>query len=374
MKSGLAIYDILKNDFYVSALVSNRIFPNVAKNSTTFPFIIYDVESESPTQDKDGVSTLDEDFVMVSCYCKTYSEASDLARKIRTALDRKSGSYGGLDIQSIQYNGYNDTFDDNTSDEGVYRKALDFKIRVINIIPSVFSNTYSLEFDGVDDYLSLGDSDVFTPNNSGANRGFSISFWIKLSNKSQQIFSKNIAGNVEYDCNVRFNGNLRLTLYSSDSDSIFQRLNIDTDISDGNWHHIVYTFDLGNTSSSIVGYLDGVQKTNGSGATYDSQGTWVSVSNTGADLRLAYANGSYGESLQDEFSIFDDVLTSSQVTDIYDLGDPNDLSIINYLIGWWRMGDPTGTASYPKITDQSTNNNDATMENMSSSDITTIVP
>ena len=109
-----------------------RIFPNVAKNGTTFPFIIYDIESESPTQDKDGVSTLDEDFVMVSCYCKTYSEASDLARKIRTALDRKTGTYADVEIQSIQYNGYNDTFDDNTSDEGVYRKALDFKLRIIN--------------------------------------------------------------------------------------------------------------------------------------------------------------------------------------------------------------------------------------------------
>jgi hypothetical protein len=132
MKSGLAIYNILSTDSDVFSMVVRRIFPNVAKNGTIFPFIIYDVESESPTQDKDGVSTLDEDFVMVSCYCKTYSEASDLAQKIRTALDRKTGTFGGVKIQSIQYNGYNDLFDDNTSDEGVYRKALDFKLRIIN--------------------------------------------------------------------------------------------------------------------------------------------------------------------------------------------------------------------------------------------------
>ena len=132
MKSGLAIYNILITDVDVANMVVRRVFPNVAKNGTTFPFIIYDVESESPTQDKDGVSTLDEDFVMVSCYCKTYSEASDLAQKIRRALDRKKGIFGGIEIQSIQYNGYNDLFDDNTSDEGVYRKALDFKIRIIN--------------------------------------------------------------------------------------------------------------------------------------------------------------------------------------------------------------------------------------------------
>ena len=132
MKSGLAIYNILITDVDVSNVVVRRVFPNVAKNGTTFPFIIYDVESESPTDTKDGVSKLDEDFVMVSCYCKTYSEASDLAQKIRTALDRKTGTFGGIEIQSIQYNGYNDLFDDNTSDEGVYRKALDFKLRIIN--------------------------------------------------------------------------------------------------------------------------------------------------------------------------------------------------------------------------------------------------
>ena len=46
------------------------------------------------------------------------------------------------------------------------------------IVP--FANTYSLDFDGVDDYVDFGDASVFTPNTSGANRGFSISFWIKL--------------------------------------------------------------------------------------------------------------------------------------------------------------------------------------------------
>jgi len=235
-------------------------------------------------------------------------------------------------------------------------------------------NLYSLDFDGVDDYLSLGDADAFTPNSSGANRGFSMSFWINSSNTSQQVFSKNIGGDSEYDCIVRYNGNCKLTLYSSDNASIYQAININTSISDGNWHHIVFTFDLGSTSSSLVAYLDGVQKTDGSGATYSSSGTWVSVSNTAADFRLAYQGGSYGETMQDEFSIFDTVLTSSQVTDIYNSGVPNDISSIRYIVGWWRMGDPSGTAAYPTITDQSPNSNDGTMTNMASGDIVTDVP
>ncbi len=132
MKSGLAIYNLLSNDSDVSDLVSTRIFPNVAKNTTAFPFIVYDVDSESPTPTKDGVSILDVDTVTVSGYSKTYIQASDLARKIRTALDRKSGSYGGIEVQSIFFTGYDDLFEDEVSDEGIYVKALTFGIRIIN--------------------------------------------------------------------------------------------------------------------------------------------------------------------------------------------------------------------------------------------------
>jgi len=132
MESGLAIYNILANDTPVSAIVGTRIFPNVAKQTTSFPFIIYDVQSENPTDYKQGVSSLDTDNVMVSCYCKTYSQASDLAKKIRTALDRVSGTYNGVVIQSIKYDGYNDLFTESSANQGIYRKALQFNLRIIN--------------------------------------------------------------------------------------------------------------------------------------------------------------------------------------------------------------------------------------------------
>ena len=56
---------------------------------------------------------------------------------------------------------------------------------------AAFENLYSLDFDGVDDYLTCGDSDVLTPNSSGANRGFSISFWVLPSvTGGEMIISK----------------------------------------------------------------------------------------------------------------------------------------------------------------------------------------
>jgi len=175
MKSGLAIYNILSGDADVSALVGTRIFPNVAKNKTQFPFIIYDVNGEIPNDDKDGVSSLDIDGVMVSCYSKTYAEASDLARKMRTALDRISGTYGGVVIQSIKYNGYNDLFDDDSGDGGIYRKALDFDIRIVNTnVEQPFLNILSLDFDGVGDFLNCGNSSTIKPSDE-----ITISAWVK---------------------------------------------------------------------------------------------------------------------------------------------------------------------------------------------------
>jgi|TARA_R110000823_G_scaffold242437_2_gene366886 hypothetical protein len=132
MEIGKAIYNILSTTGNVSALVGTRIFPNVAPQTTALPFIIYDVNGVQPNDTKDGVSTLDTNDVMISCYSETYSQASDLAKKIRIAMDRiAEGSYGGEQIQSSQFQSYNDIFDDTSGDAGIYRKALDFEIRQI---------------------------------------------------------------------------------------------------------------------------------------------------------------------------------------------------------------------------------------------------
>ena len=133
MQLGKAIYNILSNDATITDIVSTRIFPSVAPQTTQFPFIIYDITGVDPNDTKDGASTLDTNDVMISCYSETYSEASDLAQKIRVAMDRiNEGTYGDETIQSSQFQSYNDIFDDTSGDAGIYRKALDFEIRQIN--------------------------------------------------------------------------------------------------------------------------------------------------------------------------------------------------------------------------------------------------
>ena len=82
----------------------------------------------------------------------------------------------------------------------------------------------------------------------------------------------------------------------------------------------------------------------------------------------------FNDCFLDEVAMFDDTLSSSTVTNIYNSGSPNDLSSLDYLIGYWRNGDTAGPSVFPTIDDNSSNSNDGTMTNMASGDIVTDVP
>ena len=103
MTEGKAIYSILTSDSDVSAIVGTRVYPQIAAQGAAFPFVVYVLQDTSPSDTKSGVSTLDEvryDIVVAS---ETYAEVSDLTNKIRTALDRYTGTVAGVVIDSIQF-------------------------------------------------------------------------------------------------------------------------------------------------------------------------------------------------------------------------------------------------------------------------------
>jgi len=249
-----------------------------------------------------------------------------------------------------------------------------------NNVDSKFTNLYSLAFDGVDDFLSMADSDVFTPNNSGANRGFSVSFWVKTASASEPIIAKagiNQLGTVHYEYYVvnDFSNRLKIIFYSGDTNTNSIDLRLDDSLIQGTWYHASFSWNLGATNADITAHLNGVKHSVADGnATWGTTGTFTSVSNTTNPLLVGRHATSYGNVSVDEFAIFDDVLTDADSVSIYNKGNPTSLSSIPNLIGWWRNGDNIGTSSYPIIRDFSSNSNIGTMYNMDSTDITTDVP
>ena len=255
---------------------------------------------------------------------------------------------------------------------------------------TAFPNEYSLDFDGVNDYVTFGDAKVFTPNGNATGRGFSIGMWFKTTDASTGGFPPNniyllgktlsLGGNSEYTMKVESTGKISLILFGNGGAAPFDpraTLTTNTALNNGNWQHIVFTWDLGSpvTTSNFKVYVNGSQDTS---ATIVTSGTLTSVSNGTAPLTLATSGvgigAAYYEGNEDEVFIVDDTLSASQVTDIYNGGKPIDMTTINHLVGWWRNGDPTGTGAYPTIVDASSNSNDGTMTNMASGDIVTDVP
>ena len=127
MNEGKAIYSILTSDSDVSAIVGTRVYPQIAAQGAAFPFVVYVLQDTSPSDTKSGVSTLDEvryDIVVAS---ETYAQASDLTNKIRTALDRYSGTVAGVVIDSIQFTDLDVNNDPGTE---TYLTSSEYIIRV----------------------------------------------------------------------------------------------------------------------------------------------------------------------------------------------------------------------------------------------------
>tara|TARA_R110001592_G_scaffold121426_2_gene326995 strand:- start:3572 stop:4336 length:765 start_codon:yes stop_codon:yes gene_type:complete len=235
-----------------------------------------------------------------------------------------------------------------------------------------FENLYSLEFDG-SNYVQFLDKDVFTINDSGANRGMTWSAWIKPDAANKDILTKDDGVGTEWKLKVGKGSRIEINIFGNDSAGISQNLVTDVvNIITSGWHHVAVTFDLSSATSSLIAYVDGVPYSQALGnALHTSVGTWSASINTNAKMVLAAS--SYVGHI-DEVAIFDNTANGSVIDSIYNSGVPNDISGLDNLLGWWRNGDPTGTGAYPTIVDQSTNSNDGTMTNMASGDIQTDVP
>ena len=362
MDIGKAIYKILSDNIAVASLVGTRIAPNVMKQTSAFPFIVYDVSTDTPEGQKDSVALLDNASIMVSAYCKTYAEASKLANYIRTALDRVNGLYVGVNIQAINFDGYDDVFDDMSGSDGIYRKSLNFNIRILNS----FNNIYSTNFDGVDDDVNIDSSGSVINTSLGT-----FSLWAKLETIEASGYFINYRVDGSNQIALLYNAfSNELRMSYKGGGSTVEAVTTDEIENDGLWHHIVGTWDT--SGDEIKLYLDGtLKRTTTSLPTLTGTPSDCSIGSSG--VVSSYFIGNI-----DEVSLFNVELTDAQVTTLYNEALPYTVAADTGLIGWWRMGDGTLTgdsiATYPTIPDDSSNSNDGTMTNMTSADFEADVP
>ena len=220
----------------------------------------------------------------------------------------------------------------------------------------VFSNSYSVNFDGSNDYLNVSG---FNPNSLIGTGDMTFSAWFKIDIDSavQRIMYMGHPTNNEDYLTLFFrNTNNTLELSARSGDAGNAAITGSTTLSTSTWYHAAFT----RTGSTCTTYLNGSQE----GAVTDSE---FSVALGSTFMLGTFKNvASYLDGFLDELAVWDVALDADAVTAIYNSGVPTDLTSDsgNYdnsgdLIGYWRMEENTGTS----VADSSTNSNAATLTN-----------
>jgi hypothetical protein len=205
-------------------------------------------------------------------------------------------------------------------------------------------SNYSMEFDGVNDYIDLGSSSTVADGGQ-----FSLSFWIK--GNTQPIGAKYLFSADYYNLHT-FWTIQNTELYWRNVNNNYKLLS--TNLLDGEWHHILIIWNPDGANSTIRCFTDGVNEVNiatdfryapgWNGGAY--QGGLQYIGNRGGGTFPGF-NGSI-----DEFAVWDND-QSSNILSIYNGGTPTTISgaVAHYKMGEdatfnggnWTLPDSVGT-------------------------------
>ena len=270
-------------------------------------------------------------------------------------------------------NGYGKGAIDNAIRWGkIYESSASGETNIGTATTPSFTNTKSVRFDGVDDFVTMGN--VLATSNTGAD-AFSISCWYKTSQQGTQMIVArmlNLGPFSGYALNMVSNNMLSFFLGTFNGNAYINvRSNSVTTHSDGNWHHLAVTYDGSRAASGVTMYFDNsVLATN---TIHDVAPNNINAQSPDFMIGARGNSSSIGFEFNggiDEVAVFNSELSASDISAIYGSGVPSDLSTYSSLVSWWRMGD---SDSFPTLSDNK-GSNDGTMTNMTSGNIITDVP
>ncbi len=223
---------------------------------------------------------------------------------------------------------------------------------------SSFSNTKSIELDGIDDYVDCGDNDNLSFGNGVTDSPFSISAWIKIGQTTAQgIFTKYGSGSSTREYLFYTTGGKLRLLFIDASNGANNFATGTTSLSINTWYHVACTYDGRGGSTAYNGmtlYINGVSE-----SVTTSGGSYTAMTNTTQVVEIGKYSTNELLGNIDEVSVFNSELSASDVTSIYNSGVPNDISSLSPL-SWWRCGD---NDTSPILTDNGSGGNDGTMSN-----------
>ena len=234
----------------------------------------------------------------------------------------------------------------------------------------MFSNNFSMGFDGVSSNIDVGGS-VGDFNYLDA---FSASAWVKTTQTAVVFFMNKIKVGSPYNGWQLYkwtNQKLRFSIIDVSSGLLFAEGS--TSINTGNWVHILMTYSGSGGAGGVQFYIDGVAETmNVLSDTVTTTATTTEIYHVGE--RSDGAGPHNGP--MDEISLWDKELSAPEVGEIWNSGIPSDLSAhsaAGNLVHWMRFTQ-TDKDNFPTIGDHSSSGIDGTANNLASTDIQGDVP
>jgi len=204
-------------------------------------------------------------------------------------------------------------------------------------------NTYSVDYDGTDDYMAVTQTDL-------AQATMSFSAWVNFSSIS--VTKAPIIADDNQDSFWYFNpSNKYFYLRDLAGNDRFTRAAWSGTVTTNTWYHFMLTYDGSTNLNSVDLYIDGALV---------STLTGFGIAGFRYDQIARQGTGTHFPGKIDEVAIWDSDQTSN-VSAIYNSGTPDDLSSYSPK-SWWRMGDNDGGTG-TTITEQGSDGNDGTLTN-----------
>lgn len=204
--------------------------------------------------------------------------------------------------------------------------------------------SYSGSFNGTDNYVSIGTLGTL---GSSLASGLTVSVWVKsklataMTMLGTRVSSTNMYVNFKLNSQSGSNNANYMQFQFVDANSTalngyaqVQKVN------NGDWHHLVATMNP--SGSAITMYMDGNAVT----VTYNNQNTPSSFNNFANAMFIGALNNNgavatpYYKGLLDEVTIWNSVLTASEVSDLYYKGQVSGKTPVSY----HKFDEGTGTS------------------------------
>lgn len=111
LQIGKIIKTLLLSNERLKSYIGDKVYPLIADNSTTFPFIVYRrsaIEKSSTKDDADESVNLE-----IYIVCDKYYQSISIAEEVRKSVEHRKGTFENLYIDDIIITDASESFEEN---------------------------------------------------------------------------------------------------------------------------------------------------------------------------------------------------------------------------------------------------------------------